>query len=201
MSPPPATRDVSRLNSFVDGVMVVSMTLLVLDVRLPEGLAATDGRALIDALLSLWPKYFAYVVSFLVIAQYWLGYTDKFKNIKAADTTFAGLSILFLLVIGIVPFVTAVLAVNHGVVATTLYAGTMIVASLLLVIIWTYAVRRGFVASDFPPGQRWRDVGPWLQLAAVFALSIVIALFDAHYARISWLLLAVPVARTPARPV
>jgi uncharacterized membrane protein len=75
-------RDVARLNAFTDGIFVVSMTLSVLDIRLPDLSAENGDRELIHALSELRPKYFGYAVSFLVIAQYWLGYTSG--DIEAA---------------------------------------------------------------------------------------------------------------------
>ena len=123
--------DIGRLNAFSDGVMVVSMTLLVLDVRLPETVANLEGSQLLHALADLWPKYFGYMLSFVVIAQYWIGYTEKFGRMRAASAGFARLNVLLLLAIGFIPFVTAVLSQNHGGVATSLYAATMVVVSLL----------------------------------------------------------------------
>jgi uncharacterized membrane protein len=76
--------------------MVVSMTLLVLDVRLPDNFAHLDGRELLHVLAGLWPKYLGYLLSFLVIAQYWLGYANKFGNMCAADAGFIWLNIAFL---------------------------------------------------------------------------------------------------------
>ena len=188
----PTTRDVARLNSFVDGVMIVSMTLLVLDVRLPDDVAGLDGAPMIKALMDLWPRYVGYVLSFLVVAQYWMGYTERFGRIKSADSNFAMLNALFLVVIGFIPFTTAVLARNHGVVATVLYAINMILTSLLLVTIWTYAVRKRLLDYVTPAGEHWQEIAPWLQIAAIFSFSIFVAAFDARAAKLLWLLLALP---------
>jgi uncharacterized membrane protein len=185
-------RDIGRLNAFTDGIIVVSMTLLILDVRLPETLGDLDGAKLLHGLAELWPKLFGYIVSFLVIAQYWMGYTDRFGRMQRADNGFAWLNILLLLVIGFIPFVTALLGRNHGAVATALYAGTMVCISMLLVVMWLYAARKGLLEAPGSAGAQWRAVAPWLQIAAVFGLSIAVALFNARIAKLTWLLLLVP---------
>jgi uncharacterized membrane protein len=190
------TRDVGRLNTFSDGVMVVSMTLLVLDVRLPDTVASVDGPQLLRALAELWPKYFGYAVSFVVIAQYWMGYTEKFGGMRAVDNGFVWLNVFFLLAVGFIPFVTSVLSQNHGLVATTLYAATMVVVALLLIAMWFYAAGRGLVDSSLPPRQQWREVAPWIQIAAVFGVSIVVAQYDPRFARPVWLFLALPTRKT-----
>jgi uncharacterized membrane protein len=131
-----SNKDAERLNAFTDGIFVVSMTLLVLDIRLPDLPAENGNRELIRALSELWPKYFGYVVSFLVIAQYWLGYTSRFARMRSIDSGFAWLNMLFLLVVGFVPFATTILTGHRGSVATSLYDATMIVLSLQLTGMW-----------------------------------------------------------------
>lgn len=185
-------RDIGRLNAFTDGVMVVSMTLLILNIELPENIGGLDGPRLLHELATLWPRYLGYVLSFLVIGQYWLGYTRQFGAMRAADEGFAKLNILFLLVIGFVPFATALIARNGGSVASMLYAATMIAASALLIALWLYALRNGLVESSEPPGRRWRELSPTIEVVAIFTLSIVLAQYDSHLARWLWLLLAVP---------
>jgi uncharacterized membrane protein len=95
MADAPDRRDIGRLNAFTDGVLVVSMTLLILNVELPDNIEKLDGWPLIEALHALWPKYLGYLLSFIVIAQYWMGYTDQFGRMQSADSGFAWLNIFF----------------------------------------------------------------------------------------------------------
>ncbi len=185
-------RDIGRLNAFTDGVMVVSMTLLILNVELPENILGLDGAPLLHALAALWPRFLGYVLSFLVISQYWLGYTRRFGEMRAADERFAQINILFLLVIGFVPFATALISRNSGGVATSLYAATMVVASALHMLLWTYAVRSGLAEPGEPPGRRWREQSRSIETIFIFGASIIVAQYDSHLARWMWVLLAVP---------
>jgi uncharacterized membrane protein len=189
-------RDVARLNAFTDGIFVVSMTLLVLDIRLPDLPAESGDRELIHALSELWPKYFGYAVSFLVIAQYWLGYTSKFGSMRSIDSGFAWLNMLFLLVVGFVPFATTILTGHRGPVATSLYAATMTVLSLQLIGMWLYAKKRGLLVTDGHE-PTWRAVGPWVRIAVIFAISIIAAQLHPAWSRAVWLLLAIPLDRMP----
>jgi uncharacterized membrane protein len=54
--------DTNRLEAFSDGVFAISITLLVLEIKVPP-----SGSALGTELLSLWPSYLAYAISFIVI--------------------------------------------------------------------------------------------------------------------------------------
>jgi TMEM175 potassium channel family protein len=57
-------RDPTRVVAFSDGVMAISVTLLVLELRPPE-----DTRHLLHGLLTLWPSYLAYIVTFMLVGR------------------------------------------------------------------------------------------------------------------------------------
>jgi uncharacterized membrane protein len=185
-------RDTNRFNAFTDGVMVVSMTLLILNVELPDQIDTLDGIPLLWALGENWTNYFGYLLSFLVIAQYWMGYTEYFGPIQKVDNGFAWLNIFFLLVVGFIPFVTALISRNPGSVATSLYAANMIAVSALLIAMSRYANRNGLFETTAPPDRWQADIAPWIKIIVVFGLSIVIAQFSAEFGKLFWLLLAVP---------
>jgi uncharacterized membrane protein len=184
-----APRDVARLNAFTDGVLVVSMTLLVLNIELPDHVGTMGDGELWETLRDLWPRFLAYLISFLVVAQYWVGYTDRFAALTAADLGFVWRNIWFLLVIGFIPFASGLISENGSAVATIVYAATMIAASLMLTRLWLYATAQGLLAEAVPAERRWRMAMPWLLTAGVFGLSIGVALFSADIAKLTWLLL------------
>ena len=180
-------RDVERLTAFTDGVIAIAITLLVLDIRLPRPAGELTDSELLTDLLAVWPKYFGYALSFLVIGNFWAGHTRRLRTLKSVDATLLWLNIVFLLTIGFMPFVTSVLSENEGRVATILYAATLIVASLLLTLVWRHAVRREHVV--LPTVDRRVEGLRSLTVPGVFGLSIVVAWFAPAYARQTWLLL------------
>ena len=181
------SRGVERLTAFTDGVIAIAITLLVLDIRLPRPAGELSDSELLADLLAIWPKYLGYVLSFLVIGNFWVGHTRRLRTLKSVDATLLWLNILFLLAIGFVPFTTSVLSENDGRVATILYAGTMVAASLLLTLLWRHAASREHVV--LPTGDRGAERRRALTVPGVFGLSIVVALFAPGYARHIWFLL------------
>ena len=181
------SRDVERLIAFTDGVMAIAITLLVLDIHLPRPAGELDDAALLSDLLAIWPEYFGYGLSFLVIGNFWVAHARRLRTLKSVDAELLWLNVFFLLVIGFMPFVTSVLSENDGRVATILYAATMIVASLLLTLVWRYAVHRGHVV--LPKAERRVESLRALTVPGVFALSIVVAWYSPGHARDTWLLL------------
>ena len=87
-----------RLKAIADGVFAVAMTLLVLELVVPV-LKEPSNRELTSVLLSMWPKFLAYVLSFLIAGIYWLVHHVIFDAIKYYNSTLAWINIVFLLVI------------------------------------------------------------------------------------------------------
>ena len=98
----------TRLDALTDGLFAVAMTLLVLDIRLPEEFHPGGHSALIQALAGLWPKILAYVISFLVLGLRWLSLVQIRINSETLSGSYARWWLLYLLLITCVPFATLV---------------------------------------------------------------------------------------------
>jgi len=138
-----------RLEAFSDGVFAIAITLLVLEISVPEG----SNNDLLRAVLKLWPSYLAYVVSFATIGVAWLGHTVVTEYVSHTDATFARVNLLALMAVSFLPFPTALLAGNissEGAerVATTIYGLNLVVVSGLLYALWRYAVHARLIRSD-----------------------------------------------------
>src|SRR6266700_5899183 len=97
-----------RAEAFSDGVFAVAITVLVFGLRLP---GPRPGCTVMTCqLLSLWPQYFAYVVSFLTIGIMWGNHHRIMRQLERVDEPFVFLNIWLLLCIAFVPFPTRVLA-------------------------------------------------------------------------------------------
>jgi uncharacterized membrane protein len=103
--PPSVHRDTGRLVAFSDAVFAITITLLVLEIRPP-----TDYSNLLHDLLTLWPSYLAYGVTFLFIGQVWANHHVMFDHIGAADRVVLLLNALLLMTVVFLVFATSVLA-------------------------------------------------------------------------------------------
>ncbi|HLZ58086.1 MAG TPA: TMEM175 family protein [Ktedonosporobacter sp.] len=139
-------RDTNRLEAFSDGVIAVAITLLVLNIKIPEVPSPDkllDERHLRDFLLNQWPILFAFVTSFLTIGIMWLNHHRVFKHIKRTDTGLLMLNLLLLLTIVFVPVPTALVAPyiirfdQH--IAAIVYSGTFLLMALCFNTLWRYA--------------------------------------------------------------
>src|SRR5919108_1729971 len=102
---PTTENDTARLEAFSDGVFAIAITLLVLEIRLPEG----EGP-LWNVLGELWPSYLAYVLSFVTIGIMWANHHAIFRLIARASHGLIVANLFLLMTIAFLPFPTGVLA-------------------------------------------------------------------------------------------
>ncbi len=94
-----------RLEAFTDGVYAIVITLLILDIRIPEVQSANLGPALVRML----PQAFTYVLSFFVVGLYWIANHRVALNVKQIDGTLIWLNLIWLLFVSAMPFPTSLL--------------------------------------------------------------------------------------------
>jgi uncharacterized membrane protein len=137
-------RDTSRIEAFSDGVFAIAITLLILEVKVPAPPQPGQPFSLLSGLLSLWPSYFAYVLSFVTIGIYWARHHYIFVFYTKVDHPFILLNLLFLFSISFLPFPTDVLAqyirdsANQRV-ATIFYTIGLFGPSFSWTLMWLYA--------------------------------------------------------------
>jgi len=97
------SRELDRIVFFSDAVFAIAITLLVLDIQVPEIPERLVDERLPERLLELWPKYLSYVLSFLVILMYWMAHHSTFTAIKRYDRGLIWLNSLFLMCVAFLP--------------------------------------------------------------------------------------------------
>jgi uncharacterized membrane protein len=98
-----------RIETLTDGVFAIAMTLLVLDMKAPRIPAGIAQDALEFRVLDLWPKFLIYVLSFVILAIFWVGHNIQFHYISRTDRTLFWINVLFMMLIALLPFSTHLL--------------------------------------------------------------------------------------------
>jgi uncharacterized membrane protein len=143
-----------RLRNFSDGVFAIVITLLILELKVPQLHDATSGAELVRGIVQLWPKLLSYLISFFMVGIYWVGHRNLFDAIHRADRTLLWLNNVFLLGVSFLPFPAAILgAYNANAMALTIYGANLSCISLSLYVLFSYATRRPhLLAPHLPPG-------------------------------------------------
>jgi uncharacterized membrane protein len=123
----------ARLEAFSDGVFAIAITLLVLEIHVPD---PTSTNNLAQALGDQWPSYVAYAVSFLTIGIIWINHHAVMRRIKAVDHEILTLNLLLLMCVGLLPFTTALMAAyltesSGETLAAGIYAGSFLLMSVV----------------------------------------------------------------------
>jgi uncharacterized membrane protein len=190
---PEAGRDRDRIVNLSDGVFAIAITLLVLDIRvpdIPEGMVASELPA---TLLSLWPKYLGYVLSFAVISTFWIVHHSIFRPIREYDRGILYLNFLFLMFVAFVPFPTSLLGEygDHQL-PVAIYAGALAIGRLLLTAIHWYSTRDDrLVGEPQNPGEVRLYLIRGLAMPVIFLLSIGVSFFSVGAAIWSWVVMIV----------
>jgi len=179
----------TRLLALSDGVIAVAITLLVLDIRLPEAFGQWSDAQLWGALVALWPRFLAYLLSFFVIGNLWNSHRAKFDAIVKSDGGLVWINMLFLLTIGLLPFTTNLIAESGGTLTTAVYAASMVVSGLALVWLWAHARRNGLVDKTVTAEDSRRQYSSVIVMVSVFAISIPLSIAHADLAKYFWILI------------
>jgi len=184
----PREKVLGRLLALSDGIFAIAITLLILNIVLPDSTARAEVP---QALIALWPKYLAFLISFLVIALYWIVHVRQFRVIRKYNAGLLWLNLIFLMFIVLIPFSTNVLSNFQGTTSVILYAANMACAGFMATGLWIYAVRSKLVDAQVGSAQARRGIIMNLVAPVIFTLSIGLAFISVDLASYSWILIFV----------
>lgn len=166
-----------RLDAITDGIFAVAMTLLVIELKIPETAHIASADALLRALAHLMPKFFGWVISFLVLALFWWGHHRAFHFVRVVDGKLVLINLVFLGFVSFMPFASA-LSGEYGTYfpSQVVYSGTMLMISMMALWMWRYLHRNPQLCHPPLPELAWRlarlRTG---MLAAISVIAVAIA--------------------------
>jgi uncharacterized membrane protein len=188
------TPSIDRLLALSDGVVAIALTLLVLQLRVPSLPSASEdsASALAAALARGGDELTAYVISFYVVAQFWLVHHRVFQHLIGQEEGLAWWNFAFLFTITIMPFTSDLLGqYGSNPLAVDIFALNLMLAALATQATSELGRRRGLMTPGYHRAARraafLRSVGTVVVLAASMGLAWV----NAGNAKFVWLLLAV----------
>ena len=184
-----------RITGFSDAVFAVAITLLILDMRIPELSGSVSNADFLTALTHMGPKLWTFTLSFFVIGRYWVSHVRHFQFfrtiIEGEKPRLLFLTLLFLFFIVLLPFSTSLIsAYSDQRLAVVIYAATVAAAGYMQYSMWVYATHEHtHKISDTEKRQLYYQTMRLLATPFVFTLSIPIAFYSIHGAEYFWLLI------------
>jgi uncharacterized membrane protein len=175
----------SRLKNLSDGVFAIALTLLVLDLRLPD--TVVEGN-LSTGLLNLAPKVLVYILSFVIIGGAWGSHQRMLAQISRGDGLLAWLNLFSLLSVSIVPASAALLGRFPGAfIPLTCFAINVVLIQLTAQWLWQHAHRHGLTNPALDE-RVIESISRRLNLSAiVFGLSIPVAIISPTLVYLIWI--------------
>ena len=175
--------EIDRIAFFSDAVFAIAITLLVVEISVPDGPIAGLATALADR----GPKFFAFVLSFLVIGQFWISHHRVFRHLRRYDLGVMWLNLLYLLGVAFLPFPTALLGnYFHSALVGVFYGASLFAPSAMGALLWFYSARRGFLRES----PDTRQIGARaLVTPAVFLVGIGLAPINIYLSVFCWIIL------------
>lgn len=181
------TLGTQRIETLVDGVFAIVLTLLVLDIQAPE---ANSEMELLRKIWDLRENIFSYVISFIVLGTFWYGHTIEFHVIKRSDRIHIWLNLIFLLCIAFIPFSASLIGLDgrfHS--AAVLYGLNLLLTGIVRYCHWYYATSgHRLIPVEIDPRLIQRLRRRFLMVPFAYLLAMAISLFNA---RIGLLLYAI----------
>ena len=183
-----------RVVYFTDAVFAIAMTLLVVEIGVPETIegAAEDPAALLDALGDKGPLIFAFFLGCYVIGSYWAAHHRFMTWLAAVDRGFVALTVVYLSFVALLPFPTGVLGeFGDNPISVVAFAVNMGAVSTMEAVLFSHARRRRLFREEWPEGVYRYELRASLSPVLMFALSVPVAFASPRLAIALWFL-AIP---------
>lgn len=164
----------SRLLDLVDGIYGMDMTLLMVEILIPQ-VDFTVGGSLLDLLITLLPTIGTTMISFIILATFWI-YHHQFLEVRRVNLPFLWLSMIFLALITFLPIATFILGSNPGMGLSNFVFGlTLSLTLIVFFLMFKYADNRGFIETKITPDQRRYTYNT---LTMLFLMTVFITALD-----------------------
>ena len=177
--------------SFGDAIFAFAITLMTLSIDIPDLPSNLTESQLLSRLYEMYPKVEDYIISFAVIAIFWISYHQVFNFITRSHISIVYLNLLFLLLITFLSITTS-LVIDYGSyqISYVIYCVVVIMASSLLALIWWYATKDYRLVDKDIHLLFVRGLTVNLLLVPfIFCISILVSFFDLNIAQYFWLII------------
>lgn len=136
-------KETARIEAFSDAVFAIALTLLVLELHVPEYEEGISARQLWERLLAQWPIYLSFSISFFTIFIIWVNHHKVFKQIYKRNTGVMFANGLILFLVSLVSFPSALLArfypSDSKQLVVSIYTGLFVLVNLAFNLLWQQA--------------------------------------------------------------
>lgn len=182
----------SRIETLVDGIFAIAMTLLVLNLDVPQLIEPVQDATLQGILVGLGPKLFTYALSFVLLAIFWRVNHGQYYYIKRLNTSLLWITVIWLLFVALVPFSTSLTGEYGYLTSAEVFFGlNLLLIGLFSALTWYYATEKNLVGDELS----WKEIKRIrklnLVLPIVSLIAILIALIAPSWSGMAYILIPI----------
>lgn len=176
--------------SFGDAIFAFAITFIAVSIDIPNLPSNLSEGEVANRILDLLPQFEIYFASFAVIGIFWIKYHLIFNKIKDSHSVMLWLNLLFLFLVTLISFGTALRFEGNYFTTFAVYAIILTATSFLLSLIWIHALRYNLLKDDqMTIRQKKLYILQGLIPGLIFASSIGIAVLNMEIASYFWILI------------
>jgi uncharacterized membrane protein len=169
--------------SFADAIFAFSITFMAISIHIPDLAENLTQRQVITRLLESLPEFEIYVISFFIIAIYWIAYHQIFNNIIGSHSVTTWLTLIFLFFITLIPLATNLqIGFGSDQIVFVLYSLVLTIAGSLLTITWLHATKNSLIDRTLSRSEIHNISLESIIPPVVFLLSILVSVIDLRVA-------------------
>ena len=178
-----------RVATLADGVFAIVLTLLVIELKAPEG---ASSEQLWQALVELGPKFFSFALTFGVISIFWFGHHMEFHYIKRSDRVHLWLNLLFMMAISFLPFSASLLGNNlMQPLANAFYGIHLAILGFIRYWHWRYATDNHRLVDASMSEDLIHEVsGTFLWVPCGYLIAAAVSFFSVYLSLLFYIILA-----------
>ena len=165
------THTLERLCALTDGVYAIVLTLLVLDLKVPETPGLTEAKIL-DDLVKQAPNFLSYIISFFVVATLWIKHHMVIKPLKQCNEGTFALNFIHLLFVTLTPYTASLFGhYEEDPIVVFLFSGSIGLAAFSLHILhWYVVAQTTWYGEDV--AEEWKHPN-WLMAYPATVLALI----------------------------
>ena len=178
----------TRIEAFSDGVFAIVVTLLVLELKVPQLHDHASASELGEQLLELLPKFLSWLISFIIVCKFWLNHHHILGLAHHANYGMVWLNAIFLMFQSFVPFPTAMMGeYPSNPLAVSMFGVVMAFNTLLFIVLHAY-ILRNFIKPELADQQDPRIILKSFVGVVSYSIGVAAAWFSVHVAFLLYML-------------
>ena len=176
----------NRIEAISDGVFAIAMTLLVLELKLPELDASVSRKEFADAILGQGPQVISWLISFAILCRLWLSQHALLDRNEKKSRGFTTLNFMFLGAISFIPFPTSLISEHsEQPLSVIIFSATVLFAGLSLGAMWLLLDKEGEFSDSKPGADRTvKRLIIWIMSVAI--ISCLVTIIDSRLGILAW---------------